>query len=147
MKILMLCMGNICRSPLAEGILRSKISNHHEVESAGTISMHEGTKADHRSIKIAELHGIDIHTHRARAICEEDFEIFDRIYCMDLDNWENASSLAKDEEQRQKLSLIMNVLSHATREVPDPYWGTIEDFEKVYQMLNKACEAIAKELG
>ncbi|MBP7173324.1 MAG: low molecular weight phosphotyrosine protein phosphatase [Cloacibacterium sp.] len=147
MKILMLCMGNICRSPLAEGILRSKIAKHHEVDSAGTISMHEGKKADHRSITTGLQHGIDINSHRARPLCKEDFEIFDKIYCMDVDNFENASSLAKNDEQRQKLSLILDVMSSETQEVPDPYWGTMEDFEKVYQMLNKACEIIAKELN
>ncbi|WP_300672050.1 low molecular weight protein-tyrosine-phosphatase [Soonwooa sp.] len=144
MKILMLCLGNICRSPLAEGILRSKLSKDHEVDSAGTISMHEGQKADKRSIKVAENHNIDINEHRSRPITIEDFNYFDKIYCMDLNNLEDALSMAKTEEQRAKLGLILDVLdSGRSNEVPDPYWGDILDFEKVYQMLDKACDVIA----
>ncbi|WP_312322588.1 low molecular weight protein-tyrosine-phosphatase [Soonwooa sp.] len=148
MKILMLCLGNICRSPLAEGILRSKLSSDFEVDSAGTISMHEGEKADKRSIKVAANHHVDINEHRSRPITAKDFENFDRIYCMDLHNLEDALSMAKNDEQRAKVSLILDVLnSGKSNEVPDPYWGDLSDFEKVYQMLDEACDVIAKEIN
>jgi len=148
MKILMLCLGNICRSPLAEGILRSKISDDNLVDSAGTISMHEGQKADKRSIKIAHNHHIDINTHRSRPIVESDFEEFDHIYCMDLNNLQDALSMAKSEQHRMKISLILDALPDVnSQEVPDPYWGDLSDFEDVYQMLDKACDVIAEKIN
>lgn len=148
MKILMLCLGNICRSPLAEGILRSKISSKHLVDSAGTIDMHECEKADARSIKVAANHQVDINAHHSRPITEEDFDIFDHIYCMDLKNLEDAMSMAKTDNQRQKLSLILEESGDfKSTEVPDPYWGDVSDFENVYQMLDKACDAIAHQIN
>lgn len=148
MKILMLCLGNICRSPLAEGILRNKISDDNLVDSAGTISMHEGQKADKRSIKTAQNHQIDIDAHRSRPIVEKDFEEYDHIYCMDLNNLKDAMSLTKSEAQRQKISLILDVLQdNNSQEVPDPYWGDWSDFENVYQMLDKACDVIADKIN
>lgn len=148
MKILMLCLGNICRSPLAEGILRNKISNDNLVDSAGTISMHEGQKADKRSIKTAQNHQIDIDAHRSRPIAEKDFEEYDHIYCMDLNNLKDAMSLTKSEAQRHKISLILDVLQdNNSQEVPDPYWGDWSDFENVYQMLDKACDVIADKIN
>lgn len=144
----MLCLGNICRSPLAEGILRSKISTNHLVDSAGTISMHEGQKADKRSIKTAQNHHIDINVHRSRPILEKDFEEFDHIYCMDHNNLQDAISLTKSDAQRQKISLILDVLQDEnSREVPDPYWGDLSDFDDVYQMLDKACDVIANKIN
>lgn len=148
MKVLMLCLGNICRSPLAEGILRNKIANDNLVDSAGTISMHQGQKADKRSIKIAQNHHIDINPHRSRPIVEKDFEEFDHIYCMDFNNVKDAMSLTKSEEQRQRISLILDVLQDDnSQEVPDPYWGELSDFEDVYQMLDKACDIIADKIN
>lgn len=148
MKILMLCLGNICRSPLAEGILRSKISNDNLVDSAGTISMHEGQKADKRSIKTAANHQLNVNSHRSRPIVEKDFEEYDHIYCMDLNNLKDAMSLTKSEAQRQKISLILDVLQdNNSQEVPDPYWGDWSDFEDVYQMLDKACDVIADKIN
>ena len=148
MKILMVCLGNICRSPLAEGILRSKISEKHTVESAGTISFHEGSPPDKRSTKIAKEYGVDISHQRANYFTEKHLEDFDKIFCMDLKNLEDVLSKAKSEEQRNKVSLIMEeagVLSDEKIEVPDPYYGDMSDFEKVYQMLDQACEAIVKK--
>ncbi len=143
MKLLMLCLGNICRSPLAEGIMRSKLSDEFEIDSAGTIDYHQGHQADERSIKVARHHGIDISNHRARKITAEDFEYYDIIYCMDASNYENALMLAKNDDQRAKVSLILE----NGNEVPDPYYGDISDFEKVYQLLDEACERIAEELA
>ncbi len=148
MKILMVCLGNICRSPLAEGILRSKISEKHIVASAGTISFHEGSPPDKRSTKIAKEYGVDISHQRANYFTEKHLEDFDKIFCMDLKNLEDVLSKAKSEEQRNKVSLIMEevgVLSDEKIEVPDPYYGDMNDFEKVYQMLDQACEAIAEK--
>ena len=148
MKILMVCLGNICRSPLAEGILRSKISEKHIVASAGTISFHEGSPPDKRSTKIAKEYGVDISHQRANYFTEKHLEDFDKIFCMDLKNLEDVLSKAKSEEQRNKVSLIMEevgVLSDEKIEVPDPYYGDMSDFEKVYQMLDQACEVIAEK--
>lgn len=148
MKILMVCLGNICRSPLAEGILRSKISEKHTVASAGTISFHEGEHPDKRSTKTAQEHGVDISHQRANYFTEKYLEDFDKIFCMDLKNLEDVLSKANSEEQRSKVSLIMEeagVLSDEKIEVPDPYYGDMSDFEKVYQMLDQACEVIAEK--
>ena len=148
MKILMVCLGNICRSPLAEGILRSKISEKHIVASAGTISFHEGSPPDKRSTKIAKEYGVDISHQRANYFTEKHLEDFDKIFCMDLKNLDDVLSKAKSEEQRNKVSLIMEeagVLSDEKIEVPDPYYGDMSDFEKVYQMLDQACVAIVKK--
>lgn len=144
----MLCLGNICRSPLAEGILRSKLPENFEIDSAGTISMHEGNKADRRSIRIAEMHDVNIIEHRARIIKKEDFSYYDKIYCMDLHNLQDAYSMADTEEERQKISLILEEAGNISdfNEVPDPYYGDFEDFEKVYRMLDEACETIANQL-
>ncbi|AQW99382.1 low molecular weight phosphotyrosine protein phosphatase [Elizabethkingia anophelis] len=147
MKILMVCLGNICRSPLAEGILKSKLPDHYIVDSAGTIAMHEGEHPDKRSVKVAALHNIDISKQRSRPIQPKDLEYFDRIYCMDRNNLKDVSAMAKNEGQRQKISLILDVLhDNNNTEVPDPYWGNQQDFEDVFQLLNKACDIIKSQL-
>ncbi|WP_407481407.1 low molecular weight protein-tyrosine-phosphatase [Elizabethkingia meningoseptica] len=147
MKILMVCLGNICRSPLAEGILQSKLPDYFTVDSAGTIAMHEGEHPDRRSVKAAANHGIDISRQHSRPIQQKDLEEFDRIYCMDLNNLKDVMSMARNESQRQKISLILEVLHDQNKiEVPDPYWGDSSDFEKVYQLLDKACTLVAEEL-
>ncbi|MCT4222815.1 low molecular weight phosphotyrosine protein phosphatase [Elizabethkingia anophelis] len=147
MKILMVCLGNICRSPLAEGILKSKLPDNYIVDSAGTIAMHEGEHPDKRSVKVAALHNIDISKQRSRPIQPKDLEYFDRIYCMDRNNLKDVSAMAKNEGQRQKISLILDVLhDNNNTEVPDPYWGNQQDFEVVFQLLNKACDIIKSQL-
>jgi protein-tyrosine phosphatase len=148
MKLLMVCLGNICRSPLAEGIMKAKVPSGIHVDSAGTISQHEGKHPDPRALKTAENHGIDISGQRSRPITYADLENFDKIYCMDLDVMEDVISKAKNEEQRQKVSLFMEMLGdHGNAEVPDPYWGDMEEFENVYQILNCGCEQIASRLN
>ena len=142
MKILMVCLGNICRSPLAEGILQSKLPENFIVDSAGTIDMHEGKNPDSRSIKTGDQYNIDISQQRSRHFSEKDFEEFDHIYCMDQNNLEDVLSLAKTDVQRNKVSLILE----NNQEVPDPYWGEMSDFDHVYQLLDKACERIASDL-
>ncbi|SDD99286.1 low molecular weight protein-tyrosine-phosphatase [Riemerella columbipharyngis] len=143
MKILMVCLGNICRSPLAEGILRSKINDKHLVDSAGTINFHEGEKADYRSIEVAKNHNIDISMHRSRPITKEDLNYFDRIYCMDKNNYKNVLAMAENQEQKDKIMLILD----NDAEVPDPYYGDINDFEKVFQILDKACDTVALKIN
>ncbi|WP_417429128.1 low molecular weight protein-tyrosine-phosphatase [Halpernia sp.] len=141
MKILMVCLGNICRSPLAEGILKSKLSSDFIVESAGTIDMHQGKAPDSRSINVAKKHGIDISNQKSKHLQSKDLEDFDLIFCMDRNNLKDVKSLAKNEEQLQKISLILN-----DAEVPDPYWGNADDFENVFQLLDEACERISREV-
>lgn len=147
MKILMVCLGNICRSPLAEGIMKTKLPESYTVDSAGTISMHEGEHPDKRAIKTAANHNIDISRQRSRPITRTDFEIFDKIYCMDVDVLADVVSRAKNEEERQKVSLFLEASGdHGNTEVPDPYWGDMSDFEKVFQLLDKGCDAIKNQI-
>lgn len=144
----MVCLGNICRSPLAEGIMKAKLPDHYTVDSAGTISMHEGEHPDKRAIKTAANHDIDISKQRSRPITRKDFETFDKIYCMDIDVLGDVVSKTKNEEERQKVSLFLEVLGdHKNAEVPDPYWGDIKDFEMVYQLLDKGCNAIRNQIS
>lgn len=147
MKILMVCLGNICRSPLAEGIMKTKLPAGFLVDSAGTISMHEGEHPDKRAIKTAANHGIDISKQRSRPITNTDFENFDKIYCMDIDIYGDVISKTKNEEQRQKVFLFLEAAgNHKEAEVPDPYWGDMSDFENVYQLLDMACSAISDQI-
>lgn len=141
MKILMVCLGNICRSPLAEGILKSKLPESFTVDSAGTIDMHEGKAPDHRSIKTARNYNIDISQQKSRHFTAEDFENYDLIYCMDRNNVEDVLSLAKTPEDRKKVQLILE-----NQEVPDPYWSELPEFDRVYHLLDQACERIAADL-
>ena len=142
MKILMVCLGNICRSPLAEGILQSKLPENFVVDSAGTIDMHEGKSPDHRSISTAKKYEIDLSAQKSRPFSVKDFKEYDRIYCMDRNNLKDVLSLAENGLQRQKVSLILE----NNQEVPDPYWGGLKDFDDVYQLLDKACERITSDL-
>lgn len=143
----MVCLGNICRSPLAEGIMKAKLPENFFVDSAGTISMHEGEHPDERAVKTASNHGIDISKQKSRPIVSSDFETFDRIYCMDHRVYEDVISKAKNDEQRQKISLFLeNAENLKNSEVPDPYWGDMNDFENVFQLLDKGCDAILNQL-
>lgn len=148
MKILMVCLGNICRSPLAEGILQDKLGSKFNVGSAGTIALHQGEKPDKRSIATAENHGIDISKQKSRPIKNSDFDEFDIIYCMDKNNVKDVLSFAKTKEQKAKVHLFLEVLKDSSlTEVPDPYWGNMQDFEDVYELIDKACTIIAKDLA
>lgn len=148
MKILMVCLGNICRSPLAEGIMKMKLSENFMVDSAGTISMHEGEYPDKRAIKTATNHGIDISQQKSRPITKEDFENFDKIYCMDISVYKDVISKTKNEQQRQKVSLFLEATgNHKNTDVPDPYWGDMNDFETVFQLLDEGCDKIAQKIN
>ncbi|WP_339918142.1 low molecular weight protein-tyrosine-phosphatase [Yeosuana marina] len=147
-KILMVCLGNICRSPLAEGILRSKLpDDKYIVDSAGTGNYHIGTTPDKRSIAVAKKYGIDISNLKGRQFSVKDFDDFDVIYVMDESNYNNVLSLARNEHDSSKVKLILNdVYPNKNFDVPDPYYGGEQGFENVYNMLNEACTRIADRL-
>ncbi|KIX19869.1 protein tyrosine phosphatase [Flavobacterium sp. 316] len=147
-KILMVCLGNICRSPLAEGILQSKLpKDQFIIDSAGTGGWHAGQLPDKRSIETAKKHGIDITNQRARQFKLTDFEDFDYIYAMDISNYKNILSLAPSEMAKSKVKLILNELfPNKNIEVPDPYYGGQDGFEEVFKMLDEACNVIVKKL-
>lgn len=144
----MICLGNICRSPLAEGILRSLVNpDFVEVASAGTGGWHVGEKPDPRSIAVAQKNGIDISPQRGRKFSPYDFEIYDYIYVMDRANYNDVIALAKNENEKNKVSLILETISPgAQAEVPDPYYGGDQGFNHVFNLLQQACEKIALEI-
>lgn len=144
----MVCLGNICRSPLAEGILKSKIdSNKVVVDSAGTGHWHIGNKPDPRSIEVAKKHQLDITNQRGRQFSKQDFDNFDYIFVMDTSNKENVLSLARNDSDKEKVHLILDELfPNENVDVPDPYYGGGQGFESVYQMLEEACENIVNRL-
>ncbi len=147
-KILMVCLGNICRSPLAEGILASKLpKNKFTVDSAGTGSWHIGHQPDERSIAVAKKHGLNISNQKGRQFSKSDFDAFDHIYVMDNSNYEDVIQLAENQEHKQKVQLILNELfPNENVDVPDPYFGLPNGFDAVYNMLDESCEVIAKKL-
>ena len=145
MKILMVCLGNICRSPLAEGIMKTKIEAHGlnwKVDSAGTAGYHIGEPPDQRSVLIARQNRIDISSQRARQFSSEDFEHYDLICAMDSSNYSNLKKKAQIQDQLEKIHMIMN-FSQPGRNVNviDPYYGE-EGFDTVFKMLDEACNAI-----
>ena len=151
MKILMVCLGNICRSPLAEGILRKKLNEtgitHITVDSAGTSGHHSGENPDPRSIRNAKKNGVDIADIVSRKFSVSDFDRFDRIYVMDHSNYNNVLSLARHEEDREKVELFLNVLHPGrNKAVPDPWYGGEEGFQEVFELVDQACDALVKQL-
>lgn len=147
-KILMVCLGNICRSPLAEGILASKLpKDKFTVDSAGTGSWHIGRQPDERSIAIAKKHKINISQQKGKQFTASDFDTFDYIYVMDNSNYLEVIELAKNQKHIEKVQLILNELfPNENVDVPDPYFGLPNGFESVYKMLDETCEVIAKKL-
>ncbi len=144
----MVCLGNICRSPLAEGILKSKVNSEEiYVDSAGTGSWHVGQLPDSRSIEIAKVHGLDLTNQRGRQFTQKDFLDFDFIFVMDNSNKADVLQLAQNESEVKKVQLILDELfPYENVDVPDPYYGGEQGFESVYQMLDKACNEIVKRL-
>ena len=146
-KVLMVCLGNIRRSPLAEGILKSKVGNDVIVDSAGTAGYHVGNLPDERSIEVAKQNNIDIANQRARKVSQSDFDDYDYIYAMDQENYDNLRAIAKTDLQRSKVIMIMNELHPKENiDVPDPYFGGDNGFKHVYAMLDKATDKILEKL-
>jgi len=147
-KILMVCLGNICRSPLAEGILKSKLpKDQFLVDSAGTANYHIDRAPDKRSISVAKKHGLNISDYLGRQFSVSDFDTFDYIYVMDASNYNHIINLARHEHDQSKVKLIMNELyPNQNYDVPDPYYGGDEGFDNVYKMLDEASTKIAKSL-
>lgn len=145
----MVCLGNICRSPLAEGILQAKAQARGLdwiIDSAGTSYWHAGEAPDRRSQRTAQQHNLDISRQRARQIKTKDLEDFDLVFAMDRNNHRDILRLAKNDAQREKVRLILEyAFPGDEQDVPDPYWDD-DGFEKVYQMLDEACERIMEQL-
>jgi protein-tyrosine phosphatase len=146
MKILMVCLGNICRSPLAEGILQDKAFKaglNWSVESAGTNHYHTGEAPHPLSQKVAKLNGIDICRQRARRFVAEDFEVYDKIYALAADVLDDIRRIAKKKMDETKVDLLMNeIYPEMNMDVPDPYYGAEPGYHEVYKMIDKVCEAI-----
>ncbi len=144
----MVCLGNICRSPLAEGILASKLpKDKFKIDSAGTGSWHIGKQPDQRSIATAQKNGLNISDQRARQFRSADFDKFDYIFVMDNSNYNDVIAMARTEEQKAKVDLILNALFPGENvDVPDPYYGSQFGFDSVYQMLDEACDNLAQKL-
>ena len=146
----MVCLGNICRSPLAEGIMKARAAEaglSWTVDSAGTGYWHTGELPDRRSIQVGRKYGIDITDQRARQFQPDDFDRFDRILVMDVNNRRDVLILAKNEEHRSKVSLILDETHPGEdRSVPDPYYDD-NGFEAVYEMLDEACRRFIASSG
>jgi protein-tyrosine phosphatase len=149
MKILMVCLGNICRSPLAEGILQQKVATHHlnwTIASAGTNGFHVGEAPHKLSQKVAKQNGIDISKQISRQFYATDFDEFDKIYVMAKDVMDDVKRIAGNKFDRNKVDYFLNELHPGKNEdVPDPWYGTEDGYVKVYALIDKACEAIIEK--
>ena len=144
----MVCLGNICRSPLAQGILSSKTKHLNiTIDSAGTAGYHIGSPPDKRSIEVADKHSINLRNQRARQFNRLDFDHFDIIYCMDANNYAHLIALANNTKERKKVRMILNELNPGLCEsVPDPYYGKNNGFQEVFEILDKACNKIVAQI-
>ncbi len=143
----MVCLGNICRSPLAEGLLKSKVDPESVlVDSAGTGGYHIGSSPDPRSVAVAKKYNIDISEQRCRLFSKNDFIHFDLIYVMDQSNYSDIIALADDQQHIRKVRLLLEESDLGTQEVPDPYYGGARGFEMVFDMIDKACDAVAQRI-
>jgi protein-tyrosine phosphatase len=147
-KILIVCLGNICRSPMAQGILEYKLAQKKKeayVDSAGTSGWHEGERADSRALQTMKKYGIDISKQRSRPFHKLDFDEFDHIYVMDSSNYTDILAHARTENDKKKVQMILNVAyPEKNLSVPDPYYD--DGFDTVYNLLMEACEKIAEEI-
>lgn len=147
----MVCLGNICRSPLAEGILQHKAQQaglNWKVESAGTGAYHTGEAPHTLSQKVARMNGIDISTQKARQFVKEDIVYYDKIYVMDSSNYNDVKRICREEWDAEKVDLLLNE-SHPgqNRSVPDPWYGKEDGYHEVFKMIDKACEMIIQKSG
>jgi len=148
MKILMVCLGNICRSPLAEGILQQKINEKELnwiVESAGTNGFHVGEPPHRLSQKVARLNGINIGNQQCRRFIKKDFSRFDLIYAMASDIIEEMKWIGKEQYDSSKVKLLLNEsFPCENRDIPDPWYGTEPGYHTVFELIDGACNAIVK---
>ena len=148
MKILMVCLGNICRSPLAEGILKNKLLERGldwTVDSAGTGFWHIGDPPDPRAVSTAGKYGLDISRQRARQIQYSDLQDYDLILAMDSSNYQDILRLADNGRQKSKVEMILNYVDPGSnRNVPDPYWND-DGFDQVFKMLEEACDKVIEK--
>ncbi len=147
-RVLFVCLGNICRSPLAEGVFRHLAAERGivvEADSAGTGAWHEGEPPDPRSCEVAARHGIDLDGQRARAVVEADFERFDMILAMDRQNLEDLQRL-RPPHARARIARLRDHDPEGPGDVPDPYYGGDQGFERVYRMIHRSCEALLDSL-
>lgn len=147
-RILMVCLGNICRSPLAEGILASKLpKDKFFVDSCGTGKWHIGKQPDDRSIAVAKKNGLDISNQKCRQFHKSDFDTFDYIYVMDANNYSDVMAIAQNQTQKDKVDYILNELfANENVDVPDPFYGLPNGFDNVYEMLDEVCTLLANKL-
>lgn len=149
MKILMVCLGNICRSPLAEGILREKAAGNGLnwiIDSAGTNGYHTGEAPHPLSQKVAKLHGIDISHQRARRFMKTDFDKYDLIYAMADDVQDEMKKIAGEKYDSRKVDLLLNELyAGKNMDVPDPWYGPEPGYHEVFELINRACEALIEK--
>lgn len=149
-RILMVCLGNICRSPMADGLLRRKVIENKldvYVDSAGTANYHLGKQADDRMRQTAKANQTNIDELRARQFTVDDFGLFDKIYAMDEENYANIIRLAQNPSDKLKVTLLLNELYPGeNRAVPDPYYGTEKDFQEVYQLLDHATDVVLSKI-
>ena len=149
--ILFVCLGNICRSPLAEGVLRhhaaqSDQATRFEIASAGTGGWHQGEPPDHRSIQVAAHFGVDIAQQRAQKLRPEHFDDFDLILGMDRQNVKDIKAVMPD-GTRAEIALYLDYALGMQKDVPDPYYGSHKDFEHVFGLCNRASEALIIKLN
>jgi protein-tyrosine phosphatase len=146
MRVLMVCLGNICRSPLAEGILQEKIKGtglQWTVDSAGTNGYHTGEAPHHLSQKVAKLNGIDISQQRSRQFTATDIDHFDKIYAMASDVLDDIKRIAGKKYDATKVDLFLNELhANSNADVPDPWYGAEDGYHKVYELIDATCEKI-----
>ena len=151
MNVLFVCLGNICRSPLARGIFRHKatlVGLSANSDSAGFEAYHLGGPADPRSVAVAAKHGIDITDHVARKFSTGDFDRFDLIYVMDEYNYQDVMSLARNSSDRSKVDYLLNLSAPGSdHAVPDPYYGGRNGFEHIFKLMEEACDRLVEELS
>ena len=145
-RVLMVCLGNICRSPLAEGIFKDIAGNDFEVDSAGTAGYHVGNPPDSRFIAIARKNHIDISAQRCRQFQIADFRDFDYIFAMDHSNYSNILALAQNRKDQAKVALLLQAAGMGNREVPDPYYGGDQGFAHVFDLIFEACQNIYQDI-
>jgi protein-tyrosine phosphatase len=150
MRILFVCLGNICRSPTAEGVTRALIADSEldgdiEVESAGTGGWHMGDPPDPRSVAAAAERGVELEGE-ARQVGPEDFERFDLLVAMDRSNRDELLNLAPDEDARKKVRLLRELGEGVDEDVPDPYYGGEEGFAEVVEIIERNCRALIGQL-